>query len=689
MRILSVDDNAENRYLVEMMARAHGHEVVSASNGVDALDQLATGSFDLIISDVLMPEMDGFRLCISVKSDERLKHIPFIFYTATYTARQDAELGLSLGASRFLLKPAEPEEFLAVVEQVVCESASGSLPVPAVDLDDGGQILSLYSQRLVRKLEHKIQQLEAARTELDASIQERDQEIAQRRQAEEALRGSEEQLRLMWEGSKDGMRISDRHGIILRANPALARMFAKPLNSLEGQSFTCCYGVDDPEPMLSSYREEVESGTLEAHFESLLRRWDGEEIWVDGSYSMIELASGPVIFSILRDVTQRKRAEQERSSLEDQLRQAQKLESIGRLAGGIAHDFNNLLTVINGYSTLILAKLGETDPLRRSIQQVLEAGERATALTRQLLLFSRKQSVMLKPLNVNEMLTGAGSMIQRMVGDDVEVAVRTPEAPAWVMADTGLLHQVLMNLAVNARDAMPKGGKLIIEVALKQVDQPESADSSALAPGSYVLLTVTDAGVGMDEETRRRAFEPFFTTKEQGKGTGLGLSIVYGIVRQCGGSIGVDTALGRGTTFRIYLPQLDANADYAEAAVAAASVPRGSETILVVDDNEPVRALVAEILKSSGYRVIEASSGSEALLAAGRSSGPIHLLLTDVQMPQGTGVELAERLRPLRPGMRVLYMSGAAAESASPRIAKPFNRASLTAKVREVLGPGS
>jgi PAS domain S-box-containing protein len=682
MRILSVDDNAENLYLVEAMAHAGGHEVVSTHNGLEALEQLAAGSFDLIVSDVLMPVMDGFRLCNAVKSDERLKRIPFIFYTATYTTQQDAELGLSLGASRFLLKPVEPEEFLAVVEQVASEGASGNIPAPTVDLDDGGKTLSIYNERLVRKLEHKIQQLEAARTELDASIEERDREIAQRRLAEEALRRSEEQLRLMWEGSMDGMRLSDRDGIILRANPALARMFNKPLDSLAGQPFTCCYGGDDLESMLSSYRDQVDAGSVDSHFESMLRRWDGKDIWVDGSYSTIDLPCGPVIFSVLRDVTQRKHAEQERSSLEDQLRQAQKLESIGRLAGGIAHDFNNLLTVINGYSTLVLARLEQTDPARRSIEQVLQAGERAAALTRQLLTFSRKQSVMLKPLNVNELLTGSGSMFQRMVGDDVEVVIRTPEAPAWAMADNGLLHQVLLNLVVNARDAMPKGGKLIIEVAVTQVD---SAD---LVPGPYVVLTVTDTGVGMDAETQRRAFEPFFTTKEHGKGTGLGLSIVYGIVRQCGGSIAIDTAPGCGTTFRIYLPELDTATSLPELGVIGAGAAHGSETILVVDDNAQVRGLVVELLKSSGYCVIEASSGREALLAAGRSSGPIHLLLTDIQMPEGTGVELAERLRPLRPGMRVLYMSGAAGESASPRIAKPFDRASLTVKVREVLGPG-
>ena len=305
MKILSVDDNAENLYLIEMIVRAHGHEIVSASNGVEALEKLAVQSFDLIVSDVLMPAMDGFQLCRTVKHDERLKQIPFIFYTATYIARQDEELGLALGASRFIVKPVEPEEFLAIVEEVLREGESGKIPIPVKDLGDDGKSLSLYNERLVRKLEHKIQELEAARTDLAASIEDKNREIAQRHLAEEALTRSEEQLRLMWDASMDGMLLTDREGIILRANPALARMFAKPLDSLTGQLFTCCYG-EDTESTLAKYRERVESRSVEAHFEMTLRRWDGEQIWVEASSATIELPSGPVVFSVVRDVTQRK-----------------------------------------------------------------------------------------------------------------------------------------------------------------------------------------------------------------------------------------------------------------------------------------------------------------------------------------------------------------------------------------------
>jgi two-component system, cell cycle sensor histidine kinase and response regulator CckA len=693
MRILSVDDNAENLYLIEMMARAHAHEVVSARNGVEALEHLAAGSFDLIVSDVLMPAMDGFQLCRKVKTDERLKNIPFVFYTATYTATQDEELGLALGASRFIVKPVEPEEFLAAVERVVREGASGSLPIPAVDLDDGGKSLSLYNERLVRKLEDKIQQLEAARTELAASIEEKNREIAQRRLAEEALTRSEEQLRLMWEGSTDGMLLSDRNGIILRANPALARMFSKPLDSLPGQPFTCCYGFDDPDPILAGYRERVESRTVEAHFETMLRRWDGEQIWAEGSSVTIEFPSGPMVFSILRDVTQRKRSEQERSILEEQLRQAQKLESVGRLAGGVAHDFNNLLTVINGHCELLLGQLRAGDPLRDSVEEIHKAGERAAGLTRQLLAVSRKQVLQPQVLDLNGVVRETQPMLARLVGEDVELRVQLhPEATA-ICADPHQLVQVLMNLAVNSRDAMPQGGTLRIETSVVEWGGNDVQAHPGARVGRYVVLAVSDDGEGMNEETRRHMFEPFFTTKEVGKGTGLGLSMIQGIVAQSSGFIEVDSEPGHGTTFKIYLPGVeDAPADSGkpEAVIAL----RGKETVLVVEDQAEVRKYVAAALGTYGYRVIQAADAEEALLLCERERGRVDLLLTDVVMPNWSGQELADRLGQRWSGIRVLFMSGYADDAILRHgfpakgvnfIQKPFSPDQLAIRVRQIL----
>ena len=693
MRILSVDDNAENLYLIEMIARAHAHDVVSASNGVEALERLADGSFDLIISDVLMPEMDGFQLCRVVKTDERLKHIPFVFYTATYTAKQDEELGLALGASRFIVKPVEPEEFLAVVEHVVRQGESENIPVRAVDLDDGGKNLSLYNQRLVRKLESKIRELEEARTELAASIEEKNREIAQRRLAEEALVRSEEQLRLMWDGSTDGMRLSDRDGIILRANPALARMFARPLDTLPGQPFTCCYGFDDPEPVLARYRNRVESRTVEPHLETVVPRWDGEQLHVEGSNAIIDLPSGPVVFSVLRDVTQRKRSEQERAILEEQLQLAQKLESIGRLAGGVAHDFNNLLTVINGYSGLLLGQLRAGDPLRESVEEIQKAGERATGLTQQLLAFSRKQVLQPHVLDLNRVVAGTQPMLARMVGEDVRLSVRLHPEPTAIYADPHQLEQVLMNLAVNSRDAMPQGGMLRIETSVVEWGRSEVEAHPGARAGRYVVLAVSDDGEGMNEETRRHIFEPFFTTKEVGKGTGLGLSMVQGIVAQSGGFIEVESEAGQGAVFKIYLPGVDEGpADSGETEAVTAL--RGKETVLVVEDQAEVRKYVAAALKAYGYRVIQAADAEEALLLSEKERGRVDLLLTDVVMPNASGKELANRLGERWPGIRVLFMSGYADDTTMRHglppqgahfIQKPFSPDQLAIRVREIL----
>lgn len=672
MRILSVDDNTENLYLIEAMARAHGHEAVSAHNGLEALEHLAAGNFDLIISDVLMPGMDGFQLCRKVKADERLKHIPFVFYTATYTARQDEELGLALGASRFIVKPVEPEEFLAAMEAVVRQGESGNIPVPAVDLDDDGKSLSLYNERLVRKLEHKIQQLDATRTDLGRS---------------------EEQLRLVWEGSTDGMCLTDRDGTILRANPAFARMFAMPLEDLAGQPFTSCYGAGHRPPVLAEYRQRVDSRTVEARVDTMLQRWDGEEIWVEGSNTTIELASGPAVFSVLRDVTERKRSEQERAGLEEQLRQAQKLESIGRLAGGVAHDFNNLLTVINGYSGLLLGELSAGDPLRDSVEEIHKAGERATGLTQQLLAFSRKQVLRLQAIDLNSVVAETQPMLARMVGEDVGLSVRLHPATTVIYADPHQVQQVLMNLAVNSRDAMPRGGKLWIETNVVEWNGKGAQAHPGARAGRYVVLTVRDDGEGMGEETRRHIFEPFFTTKEVGKGTGLGLSMVQGIVAQSGGFIDVASEPGHGTTFRIYLPGVEEAPSHAGKPEAVTGL-RGTETVLVVEDQAEVRKYVAAALRAYGYRVIQAADADEAQLACERERGCVDLLLTDIVMPNWSGEDLAARLMKRWSEIKVLFMSGYAddavmrhglPEKGANFIQKPFSPGQLAIKVREIL----
>src|SRR5437763_520141 len=369
------------------------------------------------------------------------------------------------------------------------------------------------------------------------------------------------------------------------------------------------------------------------------------------------------------------------------------MEAVGRLAGGIAHDFNNLLTVITTYCDLLLEDLGREDPKREDVEQVRKAAEGATALTRQLLAFSRQQVLEPKVVSMSAVVSGVEKMLRRVIGEDVDLATRLDPDVGSVKADVGQLEQVLMNLAVNARDAMPTGGKLTIETGNAEHDPDYAREHEATAVRRFVMLAVSDNGIGMDDATKARIFEPFFTTKEPGKGTGLGLATVYGIVKQAGGFIWVYSEPGQGTSFKIYLPAVDATAERTTAA-AATPTPRGTETVLLVEDAAAVRAVTKQVLERQGYTVLEAPGGEAALRLAQRHRGPIHLLLTDVVMPRVTGRELAERLAHVRPDVKVLYTSGYTddsvvrhriLESGTAYLQKPFSPESLARKVRDVL----
>jgi signal transduction histidine kinase/response regulator RpfG family c-di-GMP phosphodiesterase len=388
------------------------------------------------------------------------------------------------------------------------------------------------------------------------------------------------------------------------------------------------------------------------------------------------------------------RVEAERDKTEMQFRQAQKMEAVGRLAGGIAHDFNNLLTAITGYGELMLPSLKEGERLRSNLEEVLKAAHRAAALTRQLLAFSRRQVLEPKVLDFNAVVAGILPMLRRLIGEDVELVNAPDPGLGHVKADPSQIEQVIVNLAVNARDAMPGGGKLIVETMNVDLDQVYARQHVAVRPGRFVMLVVSDSGVGMDEKTKASIFEPFFTTKERGKGTGLGLATVYGIVKQSGGYIWVYSEPGRGTTFKIYLPRVDDEVAHEESAKPLQVAAHGSETVLVVEDEEMVRSLTRQILHDRGYIVLEAQHGPEALRICELHAGDIHLILTDVVLPQMSGPELAARVATLRPQIKTLYMSGytenALAHLGEPDvdgacIQKPFALESLARKVREVL----
>jgi signal transduction histidine kinase len=411
-------------------------------------------------------------------------------------------------------------------------------------------------------------------------------------------------------------------------------------------------------------------------------------------YTESDVSSLTSLLHEMWNLIDRKRAEEEKATLQEQLRQSQKIEAIGRLAGGIAHDFNNLLTVIKGYSQLSLIELKEDVPLRGNIEEIKRASEKAVDLTRQLLAFSRRQILEMRVLDLNTVLRDLDKMLRRVIGEDIELITLLADDLGRVKTDPGWVEQTIMNLAVNARDAMPSVGKLTIETANVELDETYARNHIAVTPGRYVMLSMSDTGIGMTPEVRQQVFEPFFTTKEKGKGTGLGLSTVYGIVKQSEGNIWVYSEPGKGTTFKIYLPRVDEPLEEIKERVVKEELPRGSETILLVEDEEMVRKLAVQILKRQGYTVLEGSHGNEAFNICNKHDGPIHLLVTDVVMPKMSGLELAERIASIQPEIKVLYMSGytdnaithhGVLEKGMNYIQKPFTVDGLARKVREVL----
>ena len=418
------------------------------------------------------------------------------------------------------------------------------------------------------------------------------------------------------------------------------------------------------------------------------RRKDGQLYWDAATISPVRDAAGAVthFVAIKQDVTAQR-------LLEDQFRQAQKMEAVGRLAGGVAHDFNNLLSVITSYSEILLEDLGPADPRRADLDEIRKAAGAAAGLTRQLLAFSRQQVLQPRVLSPNAVIEGVDKMLRRLIGEDVELETVLARDTGAIKADPGQIEQVIMNLAVNARDAMPEGGRLTIATSNVELDSIYTGDHIPVTPGPYVLLAVTDTGVGMNAETKRRLFEPFFTTKEKGKGTGLGLATVYGIVKQSGGFIWVYSEVGQGTTFKIYLPRVP-EAPTAPEPVRSPESLRGTETILIAEDSPAVRSAARQVLERLGYAVLDAPNGAAALDVGTRHSGALQLLLTDVVMPEMSGRQLAEQLSVVRPGLKVLYVSGytddavvrhGVLEQGIAYLEKPFTPGRLARKVREVL----
>ena len=527
-------------------------------------------------------------------------------------------------------------------------------------------------------------QVACALDEMAAALENREVE---RRQAQENLEETSQKLQALFQASPGAIIVLDPGGLVKIWNPTAVRLFGWTAEEVLDRPLPIVQ--EDKQGSFRLLRGLSMQGEAFSGVELTLQRKDGAPIDISLSTAPLRDPEGNItgIMAIAVDLTAHKQ-------LETQLIQAQKMEAVGRLAGGVAHDFNNLLTAMMSYGDLLLRGLKEDDPIRRHTEEILKAADRASVLTRQLLAFSRKQILEPRIINLNDVVIDVERMLLRLIGEDIDlITVLAPDLGP-VKTDPGHIEQVIMNLAINARDAMPQGGKLSIETANVFLDEAYARSHVAVRPGPYEMLAVSDNGAGMDPETQAHIFEPFFTTKEAGKGTGLGLATVYGIVKASGGHIWVYSEPGHGTTFKIYFPRAEEEVAAPQAPEITGPALQGSETLLVVEDEDVLRSLICKGLRAYGYTVLEAPQGNEALKVCVRHQGTIHLALIDVVMPQMSGRTLAERLAPLAPGMKVLYMSGYTQDTITHHgildrevffIEKPFNPVTLAGKVRRVL----
>jgi len=833
--ILIVDDHESNRELLTTLLGYRNHQTVEAADGAEGLKRAREVRPDLIITDILMPTMDGYELTHKLREDPALAGIPVIFYSAHYLMHEARALAERCGVEYVVPKPVEPQELIRTVDAALglapivvapppveefdrehirvltdklstkaeevqnlnarlealieighelnvaqdpselvkrycgaarevigamCASACVTDPIggavhrfcsggvkptdpqnlcptcglqgPVAEVLADGQyrrgrswpggavalgcapgltVLDSYlvapvqtrtrkygwiglgnklgtagfnaeDERLLATLAAQLA-VGYENSRLFEQLKERAEELE--REAAERRR-STEKYRMVVEQASDGIVIADPNGSFVEVNPRMLEM----LGYSRAQFLEL--NLRDLVPKDDQVRDPVRldvlcSGKVVRQERRFIRR-DGSLIDVELGVTALEDGG---IQAIVRDVSERNR-------LETQLRQSQKLEAVGRLAGGVAHDFNNLLTVILGHSDLAITTLSPNDRLRRDIEDIREAGARAAVLTSQLLAFSRKQMLQPKVLDCNAAIANMTKMLGRLISSNIEIVTKT-DAELWrAKVDPGQLDQVILNLALNARDAMPLGGKLIIETANRRFEGEQFSGQQQIPPGHYVLLAVSDTGCGMDAETRSHLFEPFFTTKMQGKGTGLGLSTVYGIVRQSGGHIAVYSEPGHGTSVKVYLPRVAAAGEAAAPPEEGTPLPVGSETILIAEDEDRVRSLAVAVLAQQGYTVIEACDGAEALALAKEYKGEIHLLLTDMVMPKMSGKELADELRRARPGLKIVLCSGytgdtvmqqGVLDASTPFLQKPFTLRSLAVTVREVLDAGA
>lgn len=702
-RILVVEDSPTQAYQIAGILVSEQVEVEVALDAERGLLFFLTMDFDLVITDVVLPGMSGYELCEQIKNHPTKGNVPVILLTSLSDPTNIIK-GLECGANNFITKPYEANYLLARIHTILDKKANrgnGKLEVvfrgTALTVNsEREQILDLLSatfEDIVRtneELEKSKAELALAKRKVDEYALKLESRVRttedKRNRAEQALVESERRHRRLVEFSPDAMFINRTNTIAFANQPCLKLFGATAPDQVLGRS-VFDFIHPDYHAIVKERIRLLESGRPVPLSEAKVIRLDGTLVDVETSAAPFVEDGVPAIQVVFRDISDRKK-------LEGRFYHGQKMEAVGKLAGGIAHDFNNLLTVISGCTDLLDTHLPANDPMRDFTREIQKAGERAGHLTRQLLAFSRKAVVEPRVLDVNALVIDTEKMLTRLIGEDIGLTTKLAPTLGRVKADAGQIEQVIVNLAVNARDAMPQGGRLTIETCDVELGAEYAMMHPEVKAGRYVMMAVSDTGFGMSDDTKARIFEPFFTTKGLGKGTGLGLATVYGIVTQNGGHLEVDTAVGQGASFKIYLPSVDGMPLSGKSHHGTKIVPHGKETILLVEDEDAVRKITKLILQSLEYTVLEAVNGAEAVRVCERHPEPIHLLMTDVVMPQMGGRQVAERLAACRQGIKVLFISGytddavvrhGILEAEVAFLQKPFTPMGLARKVREVL----
>jgi PAS domain S-box-containing protein len=801
MKILIVDDKEENRYMLESLLKGSGYEVFTAINGVEALLKLKKDSIEIIISDIMMPKMDGFQLCRECKSDDSLKKIPFIFYTATYTSEKDEKFALSLGAEKFIVKPMEPDLFMEELEGIIRDYNMGNLIVSEIQVkEDDPSYIKEYTARLTNKLEDQMRE----KDEINRVLKERVKELTclrlisefienQEISLQEILKGTVEVIPDAWQypeiacariimedrefktgnfretvwkqvkdfsvqGKKSGtvevyylkeqpesdegpflkeertlldiiaarlaisitrinmeeaLKLSslatetsisavitaDLKGIITYANLAAAKMWgyksAKKMIGTNVMDYWTKLTRGFASEMIETILKEgssCSSGSLRGI------KLDGTEFILETYCVLAKDVDGKPIGMIgsFSDITGRKKTEEEKEVLQNQLFHSQKMESLGTLTGGIAHDFNNILTAIIGDTDLLLSEAKPGDKLKDDLLNIRSSSLRAAELVKQLLLFSRKQPVNMKTEDINELLNDMAKMLFRLLGENISIQMDlSDKEPCFIKADKGNINQVLMNLAVNARDAMPDGGKLTIASKKCVLNKEDVKVLDNIKPGSYIKITVQDTGSGIPKEIQKTIFEPFFTTKAEGKGTGLGLSVVFGIIKVHNGTINVYSEPNHGTCFSIYFPIIkESKSKHGKVNKTKLDYKGNGERILVVEDEESIQNVTKKMLKIKNYRPFLAKTLKEAIEIYKKEKGDFALVFSDMILPDGTGLEVLVELNKIKPIKKALLSSGylddkskweELSQKGIPFIQKPYGMNELAEKIAEVL----